>query len=48
MPILGTIASAITGNIGLSVNYLVLAGGGGGGYDGNGGGSGGGGAGGLR
>jgi hypothetical protein len=31
MPILGVLASAITGNLGLSVDYLVVAGGGGGG-----------------
>jgi hypothetical protein len=31
MPILGVLASAITGNLGLTVDYLVVAGGGGGG-----------------
>jgi hypothetical protein len=31
MPIIGILASAITGNLGLSVDYLVVAGGGGGG-----------------
>jgi hypothetical protein len=31
MPIIGIMASAISGNLGLSVNYLVIAGGGGGG-----------------
>ena len=30
MPIIGILASAITGNLALSVNYLVVAGGGGG------------------
>jgi hypothetical protein len=38
MPIIGILASAITGNLGLSVDYLVVAGGGGGGWDGGGGG----------
>ena len=42
MPILGVIASAITGNLGLRVDYLVVAGGGGGGTrSGGGGGAGG-------
>jgi hypothetical protein len=31
MPIIGILASAITGNLGLSVDYLVVAGGAGGG-----------------
>ena len=31
MPILGITASAISGNLGLSVDYLVIAGAGGGG-----------------
>jgi hypothetical protein len=44
MPIIGILASAISGNLGLSVDYLVVAGGGGGGYAL----AGGGGAGGLR
>jgi hypothetical protein len=47
MPILGIIASGISGNLtptSLTVDYLVVAGGGGGGYDGGGGG----GAGGYR
>jgi len=46
MPILGIMASAISGNLGLSVDYLVVAGGGSGG--GGSGGAGGGGAGGYR
>jgi hypothetical protein len=33
MPIIGILASAITGNLGLSVDYLVVAGGGGGGRE---------------
>jgi hypothetical protein len=41
MPIIGILASAITGNLGLSVDYLVVAGGAGAAQ-------GGGGAGGLR
>ena len=53
MPILGTIDSAKTGRLGVSVDYLVVAGGGGGGGTGNGtnggyAGAGGAGAGGLR
>ena len=44
MPIIGILASAISGNLGLSVDYLVVAGGGGGGFENGGGG----GAGGLR
>jgi hypothetical protein len=31
MPIIGIMASAISGNLGLTVDYLVVAGGGGGG-----------------
>jgi len=45
MPIIGIIASAITGRLGLTVDYLVVAGGAGGAYNR---GAGGGGAGGLR
>ena len=49
MPIIGIYASAISGNLGLSVDYLVVAGGGGGGRESyNNGSGGGGGAGGLR
>ena len=44
MPIIGILASAITGNLGLSVDYLVVAGGGAGGTNH----AAGGGAGGLR
>ena len=42
MPILGIVSSAITGNLGLVVDYLVVAGGGsgGGGYNNAGGGGG--------
>ena len=40
MPILGIYASAITGNLGLTVDYLVVASGGGGGKNTGGGGGG--------
>jgi len=40
MPILGIIASQMTGHLGLSTDYLVVAGGGGGGGTGNGSGGG--------
>jgi hypothetical protein len=48
MPIIGIMASAISGNLGLSVDYLVVAGGGGGGQGTASDAAGGGGAGGLR